>query len=69
MTRSHTLDAANRHFKAAGSASAPPSTFEAVNAAARATRAKSQLLRKERMEREDAAAAICLPDIAARSGK
>ncbi len=44
-----------------GLLSIAPSTFEAVTAAARATRAKSLLLRAGRMEREDAAAAICLP--------
>lgn len=67
MTRSPALDAANKHFKTAGSSTVPPSTFEGVTAAARATRAKSLLLRKERMEREDPVAAIRLPDMTARS--
>ncbi len=69
MTRLHALNAANKHFKTAASSASPPSTFEAVTAAARATRAKSLSLRKGRMEREDAAAAICLPDRTVGSGK
>ncbi len=68
MTRSHALNAANKHFKTAGSSALPPSTFEAVTAAARATRAKSLLLRKGRMEREEPVAAIRLPDMTSRSG-
>lgn len=69
MTRFHALNAANKHFKTGGSPTSPPSTFEAVTAAAGATRAKSLLLRKGRLERGDNAAPIYLPEITGRSGE
>ncbi|WP_155897703.1 hypothetical protein [Aureimonas ureilytica] len=57
--------AANKHFKRDATSSV--STFEAVRSAARSTRDKAALLRQSRMDREDQAAAIQLPNLTKRS--
>ena len=56
---------ANRYFKSETTGPAA-TTFESVTAAARATRAKAVLLREARMARDDADAAIRLPDLTRR---
>ncbi|WP_062118570.1 hypothetical protein [Aureimonas sp. AU40] len=67
MTRLHDLHvAADRHLTARPSPNGP-STFDAVRMASAATRAKAVKLRQVRMEREDQASAICLPDLSARA--
>ncbi len=59
--------AANKHFKRDATPSV--STFEVVTSAARSTRNKAALLRQSRMDREDEAAAIRLPNLTERSGQ
>lgn len=59
--------AANQHFQSGDRQRG--STFEAVVSAARSTREKTHRLRQQRMAREDAAAAIRLPDRSGATGK
>jgi hypothetical protein len=67
MTNLHHLDlAADRHASQRPAPSGA-STFDTVRAASAATRAKGARLRNVRMDREDAAAAICLPDLTGRA--